>query len=93
MTRDGDTAKVYHELCDNKGVTVTIIETEVGLKFGGYKNYMIENKGWKRCSDDFLFSLGFNKVYKIEDKNKDSVFHHIDRGPVFGNDAFYGDIV
>lgn len=93
MTRDGDTAKVYHELCDNKGATVTIIETEVGLKFGGYRNHMIDTKGWKKGSDDFVFSLDFNKVYKIEDKSKDSVFDHIDRGPVFGNDAFYGDIV
>ena len=93
MTRDGDTSKVYHELCDDKGATVTIIETQVGLKFGGFRNNMIDTKGWKRCSDDFLFSLDFNKVYKVENKTKDTVFDHIDRGPVFGDDAFYGDIV
>ena len=65
MTRDGDTSKVYHELCNNKGPTVTIIETQVGLKFWEYRNNIIDNKGWKRYSDDFLFSLDFNKFIKL----------------------------
>ena len=92
-TRDGDTAKIFHELCDNKGATVTIIETTVGLRFGGFRNDSWDCKGWKRNSYDFLFSLDFNKVYNIKDKTKDSAFGHIDRGPCFGNDAFYGDLV
>ena len=79
-TRDGDTAKIFHELCDNKGSTVTIIETTVGLKFGGYKFDSWDCKGWKRNSNDFLFSLDFNKVYNIKDKTKDSSFGHIERG-------------
>lgn len=92
-TRDGDTAKVFHEFCDNKGPTITLIETTVGLKFGGFRNDSWDTKGWIRNSDDFVFSIDFNKVYNIKDKTKDSAFGHIDRGPVFGNDAFYGDIV
>ena len=92
-TRDGDTAKVFHELCDNKGPTVTLIETNVGLKFGGFRNDSWNTSGWARNPDDFVFSIDFNKMYGIKDKNKDTAFGHIDRGPVFGNDTFYGDIV
>ena len=35
-SRDGSTPNDFHNKCDNKGITITFIETTKGYKFGGY---------------------------------------------------------
>ena len=35
-SRDGFTSTVFHELCDKKGMTLTLIKTKRGAVFGGY---------------------------------------------------------
>ena len=35
-SRDGSTPNDFHSKCDNKGITITFIETNKGYKFGGY---------------------------------------------------------
>ena len=35
-SRDGFKPKNFHDRCDNKGITITFIETMEGYKFGGY---------------------------------------------------------
>ena len=37
-TRDGLSGSAFHSNCDNKGCTLTIIETTDGKVFGGYSN-------------------------------------------------------
>ena len=37
-TRDGNTVKKFHEFCDNKGPTLTLIHSEFNHVFGGYTN-------------------------------------------------------
>ena len=63
-SRDGNTTKDFHDLCDNKGKTLIIIETTEGRKFGGvtYDNWDTNN-GWRKNPKDFVFSLDLNKKY------------------------------
>ena len=35
-TRDGSKSEDFHKKCDNKGITITIVETTKGYIFGGY---------------------------------------------------------
>ena len=35
-TRDGSSPNDFHNRCDNKGITITFIETTKGYKFWGY---------------------------------------------------------
>ena len=35
-SRDGSTLNDFHNKCDNKGITITLIETTKGYKFGRY---------------------------------------------------------
>lgn len=67
-TRDGDSATNFHQKCDNKSPTITIIKTEKGRIIGGYTtipwikedNYFIEDK------DAFIFSIDSKEKYDIK---------------------------
>ena len=57
-SRDGFQASKFHELCDNKGETVTIIKTTSGYVFGGYSDVAWDSSiTYKQSSKSFLFSL------------------------------------
>ena len=38
-TRDGMTSKVFHNKCDNKGESITLIKNEKIVKDGGYSKF------------------------------------------------------
>ena len=87
----GDTTNDFHCYCDNKGKTVTIIETKDGYRFGGFKNDSWDTKGWKKNTNDFVFSL--NRKFKYKHCGEgDSTYGHIDFGPNFGNSSNPGEI-
>ena len=44
-TRDGSTPNDFHNKCDNKGITITFIETTKGYKFGGYTELQWDKLG------------------------------------------------
>ena len=58
-SRDGFEADMFHELCDEKGPTLSIIEAENGYKFGGFTRLT-----WEGNPEEYVF-------YKIND---DSAF-------------------
>ena len=79
-SRDGDSTKICHKLCDNKPNVLIIIESDKGHKFGGfsrvgYKSYNDHAK-WKHVKDDesFLFSKDLKKIYPVI-KNKKVICH------------------
>lgn len=84
-SRDGSNCSDFHRNCDNKGKTLTIIETDKGYKFGGYTPLDWEsNSGNKIDEITFLFSLNqMKKFTKI--KNSRSIYVTKDFGPVFGS--------
>ena len=100
-TRDGMTSKDFHNKCDNKGPTITLIQNEKGNVFGGYASlsWTSDNK-WKTANDCFLFTLTNihnTEPTKFPSKNSgDEVYHHRDYGPLFGygpDIASYSDFI
>ena len=64
-TRDGHLPKDFHQKCDGKSNTITLIKTIKGMKFGGYiTNPWDNHSGWisndEKC---FIFQLNFMKIY------------------------------
>lgn len=58
LSRDGGSTKMFHELCDNKGPTVTIFYNTDNNVYGGYlSDSWGRSGGW--CTDQraFLFTL------------------------------------
>jgi hypothetical protein len=96
-TRDGFRGSDFHRCCDNKGATMTIIQSkDGGYLFGGYTsvswksagNYVIDNNG------PFLFTL--INPHRIPStkyciKNPEhSIYDYSTYGPIFGGGAdFY----
>ena len=57
-TRDGLSGSAFHSNCDNKGCTLTIIETTNGKVIGGYSNTPWSSSGnWTAANKAFLFEL------------------------------------
>ena len=65
LSRDGDQISKFHELCDNKGPTLTLFETIEGYKGGIYTPLSWDSKsGWKKDMDTFIFNLSGGQKYK-----------------------------
>ncbi|CAF3615832.1 unnamed protein product [Rotaria socialis] len=99
-TRNGFHSEEFHRCCDNKGPTVTVIQSEDGYLFGGYTTVP-----WKTPEDSlfgapkedstaYLFTLTnphhipATKFKIRNDQIAQAVLHRDDHGPCFGS----GDI-
>lgn len=82
-TEDGDSAKIFHDKCDNALNTLIVIRTNEGKRFGGYTTQSWEgNNIYKKDEEAFVFSLNKNKIYPVnEDKNAIWCFRNW--GPIF----------
>lgn len=82
-TEDGDSAKIFHDKCDNALNTLIVIRTNDGKRFGGYTTQSWEgNNIYKKDEEAFVFSLNKNKIYPVnEDKNAIWCFRNW--GPIF----------
>ena len=91
-TRDGGTGQIFHSHCDNKGPTLTLIESKNNHIFGGYITISWEApKSWTYKDGDnnaFIFSINNRKKYPIQDKSK-VIYNHCDYGPDFGSIDIY----
>jgi len=57
-TRDGFDGKDFHSKCDNKGPTITIIQSKGGYLFGGFTSQSWEgNNVYKADPTSFIFTL------------------------------------
>jgi hypothetical protein len=88
-TRDGFMARIFHELCDNKGPTIVVCRTTEGYVFGGYNSQHWTSKNcWQAASDTFIFSLvnpyndGMRKM-KVKNPQR-ALYNHESFGPTFG---------
>lgn len=91
-SRDGFDANTFHNRCDNKGRTITIIQSTKNYLFGGYTSVPWTSLGnYAVDSNAFLFTLTnpFNNPptkYPIAGFNTQAaVYHHNAYGPTFGN--------
>ena len=92
FTRDGASATTFHQKCDNKGPTVTVVYNSKDSIFGGYieKSWNSDSSGvYVKDDRAFLFRLKSNgkiAYNKFPVKDADKAFYCIDtHGPVFGS--------
>ena len=82
-TEMGDRAATFHQQCDNLDISLVVIETIKGIRFGGFTT-----KSWKgNCeqkidNDAFVFSIDKNMIYDVI-KNEMAVGCYPRFGPVF----------
>ncbi len=97
-TKDGMTAEIFHEKCDNQGKTICLFLNKKDNIFGGYSSIPWAKGGGGKISEDcFLFTL--TNIYNTEPTkfpyNK-SISINLDKecGPVFGDgaDLFFGNV-
>ena len=65
LTRDGNSPKIFHEKCDNKGPTLVLTKIKNGGNIlGGYSPLSWDSSsGPKNDLDSFLFSLTLIKSF------------------------------
>lgn len=91
-SKDGATGGDFHRCCDNKGPTVTLIESTNGYIFGGYITITWEGpSSWTQKGNDenaFVFSVNNKCKYPIQDKSY-VIYNQKDYGPDFGANDIY----
>ena len=102
-TRDGMTSSVFHNKCDNKGESITLIKNEKGNIFGGYASISWTSpSSYKYYSAPESFIFTFSNIYNTEptkfpSKNdKKEVCYDSGYGPCFGDGddlGVYGDMI
>lgn len=65
MSRDGYTAKAFHEKCDELKPTITIIQMNDNILFGGFTEATWDGNGLKYDNKAFLFSLNLSRRFGI----------------------------
>ena len=79
----GDKAKTFHEKCDKLSMSLVVIETDNGVRFGGFttrswKGNMIQ----KKDNNAFVFNLNNNSIFNII-KNMNAIGCYLNLGPIF----------
>ena len=90
-TRDGALSTNFHEKCDNKGPTITLIKNEKGNIFGGFSSVSWTSYGnYKQAPNSFLFSLtnihGINPTkFQLKNNNdSNAIYDGSTYGAIFG---------
>ena len=82
-SRDGYKAKNFHEKCDGKSNTLTLIKTKTKRRFGGFTEDKWENnRGYKNGKKGFIFSLDDKEIYYNKDGNY-NIYCNSTFGPSF----------
>ena len=70
-SRDGDSTKTCHKLCDDKQNILIIMKSDTGYIFGGYSKIGFKTinerskREYKIDNNCFLFSINLNKIYPV----------------------------
>ncbi len=90
-SRDGFNANAFHTRCNNKGPTMTIIQSNNNYLFGGYTSIpWTSDNSYKNDTTAFLFTLTNphdippTKYLLNPDKTGNAVNHTSSYGPTFG---------
>ena len=96
-SRDGFTAKAFHDRCDNVPNTVTIIRNSLNFIFGGFTSARWSSAfGYITDPNAFIFSLrrsGTSNNYKLMIKSSTgtyAIYGGSTYGPTFGNGGSTG---
>ena len=79
----GDKASTFHQKCDNIEMSLVIIETIKGVRFGGFTTKPWEGNCTQKIDNDaFVFSIDKKKIYDVI-PNEPAVGCYPKFGPVF----------
>ena len=77
LSEHGDKFSTFHELCDNKGPTLTLFQVNDGNNVGIYTPLSWDtNSNYKKDMDTFIFNLNENRKFK---KLKSDYFFYCNR--------------
>ena len=91
-TRDGTSANIFHNKCDNQGPTICLCKNEKGNIFGGYSSISWASPSFGSMKSEngcFLFTL--TNIYGTEptkfpnSNQNNAVYHSSSYGPIFGS--------
>ena len=93
LSRDGSSYQTFHQNCDDKGPTLTLIKDRNDMKTGGYTPLSWDSKTeWKCDNDTFIFNLTNKKKFPKPSKNNSySIYCLNSYGPWFNNFGFEGN--
>ncbi len=81
--KDGDSAQIFHSQCDYAPMTLVVLETGHGFRFGGFTSRRWEgNNVTKKDDNAYLFSINSKEIFPIK-KGEDSIGCCTGYGPVF----------
>ena len=92
-SRDGDSPKVFHALCDNSPNNISFFKTKKGVRFGGFTTqtwkHINNNSDYTRKVDlkSFCFSINYKKIYPALNSNS-TIYCSNDHGPWYGTKFF-----
>ena len=73
-TRDGDTADIFHQKCDNQGPLLYLIQTTQNAKFGIYTSRPITSEGTSKTDSNQMVISPSNN-FAIFSDNKNATYH------------------
>ena len=78
----------FHELCDEKGPTITVIKSKAARVFGGFamQSWDSEDNGFKADEKAFIYSIDRQQIYRVIDTDK-AIYCSSSCGPSFGYGA------
>ncbi len=92
-SRDGSSDATFHETCNFKGPTLTVLYTTTGYVYGLYTVQGFTSDGtWQYDHCCFLFRFREDNVHNpliIKATTKARVFNHSSFGPTVGNGSSY----
>ena len=82
----GDSSSYFHNYCNGKGYTLSLIRTTKGYRCGGFTSLSWNsNGGYNHDKNAFLFSLEYKEMYPINNDGTNAIYDHSSYGPTFGN--------
>ena len=82
-TKDGDTANVFHQKCDNQGPLLYFIITKENAVFGIYVSKPISSNG-NSYTDSTQMVICPSKKFAVKSKNDNATYHcYPDKGATF----------
>lgn len=82
-TEVGDKASTFHQKCDSSNITMVLIETNKGKRFGGFTTQSWNGNCLQKIDNNaFVFSIDKNKSYDVN-KGDPAVGCYPKFGPVF----------
>ena len=91
MSRDGIEYSQFHNLCDNKGATITLIKLEDGNILGIYTPLSWDSTSvWKNDLNMFIFNLTENIKCIKNNQDNNGIYCYSNHGPYTHVIQFYG---